>query len=84
MDMGCSRINIASALPTDQGCGNMDWEDGPADFPAPWGGAGGACWEEVVVQVPHPQKRSGPNHLGLRCSVLFMLFMLIMLFGCCL
>ena len=36
----------------DQGCGSMGWEEGPADFPAPYGGAGGACFDEIEVQVP--------------------------------
>eukprot|EP01050_Picozoa_sp_SAG11_P011710 SAG11_NODE_1258_length_5362_cov_16.457534_4_plen_304_part_00 len=36
----------------DQGCGRMGWEEGPEDFPAPWGGSGGACFDEIKVQVP--------------------------------
>ena len=70
-----SQNDSVSAYPlsADQGCGNMGWNDGPADFPAPWGGAGGACFDEITVQVPScaaPNLNNGPNHLGLRWAVL--------------
>ena len=70
-----SQNDSVSAYPlsADQGCGNMGWNGGPADFPAPWGGAGGACFDEITVQVPScaaPNLNNGPNHLGLRWAVL--------------
>lgn len=35
----------------DAGCDRMGWEEGPADFPAPWGGPGGACFDLIEVQT---------------------------------
>ena len=35
----------------DIGCQD-GWEEGPADFPNPWGGAEDTCFDEVEVQVP--------------------------------
>ena len=32
----------------DSGCDRMGWEEGPADFPAPWGGPGGACVDAAL------------------------------------
>ena len=35
----------------DQGC-QEGWEEGPGDFPNPWGGAEDVCFDLVEVQVP--------------------------------
>ena len=54
----------------DTDCGIMEWNGGPADFPAPWGGASGACFDEITVQVACCAALNLPNHLGLRWAVL--------------